>query len=315
MQLDRVGNALRHPLMIPRYLNHRRKLLYLLYRQRRNNGILSVNLEMRTGFFSHLAWATAILSYCHEYKLIPHVTVSNPRYTDPRRGPDCLAYFFENAAQEFIDANLVETTTIHAFRDLGLPTWCPSQLTLEHGSMLFHRYMPVREEIVDEIDEFCAAHFEGRSVLGVHFRGTDKHTEAPRVSPEQCRQAISRYLTEHPEVDRVFVASDESQFIRYIQDAFRSVRVCFCDDQRSDGTLAVHDPAFGGDNYKKGREALVNCILLSRCHTLIRTVSTLSGWASVFNPSLPIILLNEPYPGKFWFPDREMISRARMADR
>ncbi len=310
----RARRALRLPIMIPRYLNARRKLLSLLYRQRRNNGILSLHLERRTGFFSHLVWATCIFSYCHRHDLIPHVTVSNPRYTDPRRGPNCLAYFFENPAQDFIDANLVETTTIREFRDLGLPAWCLSRLTLEHGSMLFHRYMPVRQEIIDEVEEFCAAHFEGRSVLGVHFRGTDKQNEAPRVSPEQCRHAISRYLTDHPEVERLFVASDESEFIRFIQAEFGSVRVCFCNDQRSEGTLAVHNPAYGGDNYKKGREAVVNCMLLSRCTALIRTASTLSGWASVFNPSLPVILLNRPYPGRLFFPDREVILRADMAE-
>jgi hypothetical protein len=151
-------------------------------------------------------------------------------------------------------------------------------------------------------------------VLGVHFRGTDKGSEAPPVSPDQCRHAISRYLKDHPEVDCIFVASDESQFIRYMQDEFPSIPVCFCDDQRSDGKLAVHNPAFGGDNYKKGREALVNCMLLSRCSALIRTASTLSGWASVFNPQLPVFLLNQPYPENVCFPDREVILRARMAE-
>jgi hypothetical protein len=45
----------------------------------------------------------------------------------------------------------------------------------------------------------------------------------------------------------------------------------------------------GEGNYRKGEEALINCLLLSRCCALIRTTSFLSAWASIFNPALPIV--------------------------
>jgi hypothetical protein len=42
---------------------------------------------------------------------------------------------------------------------------------------------------------------------------------------------------------------------------------------------------------------------------LIRTTSFLSAWASIFNPGLKVILLNKPYPNKFWFPESEIFGR------
>ena len=45
-------------------------------------------------------------------------------------------------------------------------------------------------------------------------------------------------------------------------------------------------------NYQKGLDAVVDCLLLSRAHTLIRTASNLSLCSTLFNPSLPDRLLN-----------------------
>jgi hypothetical protein len=133
------------------------------------------------------------------------------------------------------------------------------------------------------------------------------------VAPERCVRVVRRFLDEHPEVQRVFVASDVASFVSYVQDELKGVRVCFCDDLRSDGTIGVHHVEFGGDKYRKGREALVNVLLMARCDSLIRCASTMSGWASIFNPRLPVIMLNEPHPDTYWFPDRLVIPRATIA--
>jgi hypothetical protein len=51
----------------------------------------------------------------------------------------------------------------------------------------------------------------------------------------------------------------------------------------------------------------VNALLLSRCTALIRTASRLSAWSSVFNPQLPVVMLNRPHDGMVWFPEREIL--------
>lgn len=312
-RLGRIGTVLRHPIVAPRFVAQRVRLWRVLYGQRRNGGILSVNIRRKSGFFAHLSWCAYVMGYCHDRSLIPHVTSENPLYVDPERGPDFLAYFFDNPEQARIDANVVRSVTIAGIGDLGLPTSCIAAMTPERASMLFRRYLRVRPEILEEVDRFCADHFDGGRVLGVHFRGTDKTREAPRVSPEECSAAIRRFLEQHPDVARIFVTSDEAWFIPFVQAEFPELAVSFRDDQRSDGTRPVHRLEFTGGNYEKGRQALLSCLLLSRCDAVIRTASTLSAWASVFNPRLPVIMLNRPHPHTLWFPDRCLVQTATMA--
>ena len=47
-----------------------------------------------------------------------------------------------------------------------------------------------------------------------------------------------------------------------------------------------------GDNWNKGRDAVLDCLLLSRCDVLVRTASNLGLCAAFFNPRLPVVLLN-----------------------
>lgn len=312
--LSRVTNALRHPIVIRRYVRQRRKLLRLRFRQRVNGGVFSVNFQRRTGFFAHLTWCMYVMSYCHDRQLVPHVTAENPLYTDRARGPDFLAYFFENPHRERIAANEIETTNVVGIHDLGLPTYCISEMTLERAGMLLARYMPIRQHILDEVERFAERHFARGRVLGVHFRGTDKGAEAPPVPRERCLQVVRRFFDEQPDFDRIFVASDEQSFVRFVEEEFSPLPVHSCDDRRSDGSFIPHRSDLGRENYDKGRQALVNCLLLSRCNALIRTASSLSGWASVLNPQLPVVMLNRPYPHCLWFPDRCVVGRARMAD-
>jgi hypothetical protein len=108
------------------------------------------------------------------------------------------------------------------------------------------------------------------------------------------------------------VASDEASFIGFIEDEFSSMPVVSCDDRRSDSGVALHHMDLGRGNYDKGRQALVNCLLLSRCDALIRTASSLSGWASIFNLKMPVYMLNQPYPRNLWFPDSRVVRRATL---
>ena len=45
-------------------------------------------------------------------------------------------------------------------------------------------------------------------------------------------------------------------------------------------------------NHQKGLDAVVDCLLLSRTHAMIRTASNLSLCSTLFNPQLPDTLLN-----------------------
>ena len=162
------------------------------------------------------------------------------------------------------------------------------------------------------MDAFAHQHFAPGRTLGLHFRGTDKWTEASKLEFESTVPFIHRCLQAYPSLDRLFVATDSQPYLDYIGRQFSNVQViCYADEMRSSDDTGVHLAA-GGSHFQKGRDALLNCLLLSRCDVLLKTMSNLSGWAKVFNPRLSVYLMNRPaHEGILWlgFPEREMVER------
>lgn len=265
-------------------------------------GVFSVEIvNPAIGFFAHLSWCLEVLHYCEQRGLTAQMSATSPQYRDPARSANWLSYFF----------NLTEKTPHVDFRishrdELCIPARYFRDRTIEHASDLAARNLPLKEEIRTTLDEYYSEHFRGKKILGVHFRGSDKTGEAPRASEEAMRETVSNYLRANPDVDGLFVATVEQAFYGYMRDSFPSVRILPAQSE----TLNHFQIDQGSGNYKKGKDALVDCLLLSRCSALVRTASFLSAWASIFNPKLPIVLVNRPYADKRWFPETALISRS-----
>jgi hypothetical protein len=63
----------------------------------------------------------------------------------------------------------------------------------------------------------------------------------------------------------------------------------------------------GKIRHRLGEDALIDALILSRSQALIRSTSFLSSWCSIFNPVLPVYLLNQPIPSRSWFPETEVM--------
>ena len=256
------------------------------------------------GFFAQLNWCLQISFYSEQHRLIPQISAVSPQYRDPGRSPNWLSHFFDVAPVPKPDFVLRDLRQLR----LGQGGEVPS---IEEGARLRAKYLPVRAEIMQKVESFVAANMAGRNVLGVHFRGTDKTLEAPRVDREVLRKTVARFLERNPDVDCLLAASDEASFVPYMRDAFPALPVVSHDDTiRSTSLQPFYQQDLGEGNYRKGEEALINCLLLSRCRALIRTTSFLSAWASIFNPELPIVLLNAPYAKAMWYPEKLLIPRS-----
>lgn len=256
-----------------------------------------------------------IFAYCQRLNLTPHVVLSSPFYA-LSKGENWFDYFFENNRlterdRKGIASGLVKISHISDLAQLGLPKDPNFQLTIENAHTLFDENVRIKSTVLEYVESFIDKHFRNRNVLGVHYRGTDKGCEAKPVSWEFCARTISNYLSSNPGVEVLLVASDEDAFIEWIKAEFKQIEVIHHDDQeRSRDGKAIHAQPSLGNNYTKGHEALVNCLLLSRCNALIRTASYLSGWSSIFNPDLPVVILNSPYDEKLWFPDNLIIKKS-----
>jgi hypothetical protein len=285
-------------------------------RMRANKGICSIEIASDTvGFFSQMVWCLYILQYCERYSLVPDLRLTGDSYLDPRRGPNWLQYYFDATGPmntEEIASRVRYTKKISRWRQLGPPIL--SGLSLEDGARILYKYLHPKPHISRIVDDFWAAMGSKGPVVGVHFRGTDHWEEAPRVSYEHCLNVLKDYLHAHQAIEAVFVATDEQAFVDFIKKSMnRSVPVYSHNDyyrSTDSDNQPVFRKAVGEGGYEKGEDALVNALLLSKCSTLIRTTSCLSGWASIFNPGLKVILLNRPYDNTLWYPETEVFRRS-----
>lgn len=243
------------------------------------------------GFFSEFGSVLGMLEDYDRWKpLYAGVTIdfgNQGYYFDPARGPNWWEYYFEPFAiaprcgapiRRLSD----QERTVYATR-------AEHRLSRRKGGALIARYIRIRAEVSAKVDAFAQAHFAGHHMIGVHYRGTDKIKEAPRVSYETVRAAVEREIAGARTEDfRIFVATDEQAFLEYFRGVFPHL-VCNRDAIRSVDGRRVH----GNDarSHRKGEEALVDCLLLSRCDRLVRTESNLGLCAAFFNPALSQTLL------------------------
>jgi hypothetical protein len=282
------------------------------FRQSRSGNLLVVDVNGWIGLFAHLEYFLEISFHCERYNLTPCFMSTSPQYVDPQRGPNWFEYFFTNLQLSEEDGYRIKNgrvpiCRIEGIRQLGLPENYDPQLNLEIAPQLIRKYIGVKPHVIKKVDNFVRNHFKNNSVLGIHYRGTDKR--ASPISYQDFRKSIDSFLNHNREFDCLFVSSDEQSFVNFIENEFRHTLPVFYheDHERSKTKIAIHRSK-SGDRFRKGEEAVLNCLLLSRCGALIKTASFLSGWSKLFNPDLPVILLNRPFEGELWFPDRELVS-------
>jgi hypothetical protein len=166
--------------------------------------------------------------------------------------------------------------------------------TRHEANHLINNHIHVKQEILDEISEFFEKHFLGNFVISVHYRGTDKITEAPPVSFSEIKDKIIQLIISMGYTNyKIFVATDEQVFIDYMENSFGD-KVCYNEKAiRSINSKPLHFS--NNDRYKIGRDAMIDSILLSKGDYMLRMSSNLSLWSTFLNSEMPVCELNQRY--------------------
>jgi hypothetical protein len=263
--------------------------------------VLAVEIRSSVGLGAKLEWCLEIMAYCDDHGLLPQFRFSYPD------APDAVDHFgrlFRIRDSQDKEARFV---TISSIIELDLGKDYDRVLTIGLANHLITKYLVVRDDVLSEVDDFCREHFGGRRVVGVHYRGTDKVQESPMATYQSVRRNIDHYLKLYPTTDSVFIATDDANFLDYLQGASLDRTIVFREDSfRSVDASSIHESSHT-DKSAINRDAIVNCLILSRCEALLKTASILSGWSKLFNPRLPVVMLNQPHPDQLWFPERALI--------
>jgi len=145
------------------------------------------------------------------------------------------------------------------------------------------------------------------NTLGLHFRGTDKNLaslDTNPVSADDFLRLAQDHLQRHPQIDAIFLATDEPGLVAKVRERLTPLPVIHL------GDVPFHKST-DGDSQRSARadRALLDCVLLSRCASVLKCSSALSGFAKVLNPQLQIyrvaackLFSDVPYFPDAWIP-------------
>jgi hypothetical protein len=216
-------------------------------------------------------------------------------YYDPNKGNNWWSYYFDpiqigkregevtfltksdrRSSAQFVEFN---------YGDTG------QRMPRKLGNEIVAKHFKVRPEIRKKVDDFVRDNFRGKFVISIHYRGTDKTSEAPKVSYQEMAEHIreqieGRNLTDY----KLFVATDEEAFTNFLEKKFPGL-VIKTDMVRSKDGKPLHLGA--KDPFSSGESALIDCMLLSKGNVLIRTSSNLSLFSTYLNSTLPVVEVSQ----------------------
>lgn len=262
-----------------------------------------------TGMFAQLSGCIQAAEIAERFAKRPVMRLMSANYRESGADTEWFRDFFLNKAEGALPQGQ-RAAVMYDGSDLPNKA---SYTTLQQAKDLFDRHFAVRPEFFEEVREFASANAIGPNTLAVHYRGTDKHTEAPTQRIDDVLQRVARYIDTLEGVQNIFVASDEAAFIEQACRGLAGLDVHALDDStRSAGDTPLHLAKLQDGNRAMGRDALLNCLMLAQCGWLCRTSSFLSAWSAIFNPEIKIAMLNEPYGHTTWLPESIILP---LADR
>ena len=142
--------------------------------------------------------------------------------------------------------------------------WYSKQRRKAHE--LIEKYVHVKPHIIAKVDNFYQSNFAGNLVIGVHIRGTDKGSarSAPRLMRIVKPASYFKYIDEYTEKNgdcKIFVATDQEQFLDEMRQRYGD-RILSYEAMRTRSTVSAFQVQ-EGNNYMKGEEVLIDCLLLT----------------------------------------------------
>lgn len=173
-----------------------------------------------------------------------------------------------------------------------------ARLLLDDGTIRF------RPAILDQVRMFVEKNFS-ENTLGLQLRGSDKFdfgvgpNLSRKVEPEEYFPHIDRYLAEHPECTRIFVATDQRQWLKTLEQAYPGKIISFSEWSLSDSD----ENRFRDDEARaaRGVEVIVDLLLLSRCNFILKCHAAVGEMAVTLEPDLGFLDLNylaQPFAAK-----------------
>lgn len=273
------------------------------------------------GMFASFNWLLYVALFCEKYSIeeydvvFPDTIYGISRENSTNNWITGLVEIRKSKIRQLQSYKRVYISNLKSFPGVRREV---ANLNLSEGNSLFFRNYCFSFEIISALEEFIVAN-QLSKYIAIHFRGTDKILEASSVQVDEYLAHLESVLIgSNYEYETVYLASDDGlalgRLIERISSTWPNLHIVYQEDiQRSFDGKPVHLKLNSNNETArlKAFEALLEAILLSKSEILIRNSSFLSSWASVFNPALQVVLLNEPFENKRWFPESAILDERK----
>jgi hypothetical protein len=160
-----------------------------------------------------------------------------------------------------------------------------------------------RAYLLQKMNDFFARYMAGHHLIGVHTRGTDAASKQELRAFRQGSLVLPRYVAEIERLldiqprAKIFAASDDQSSLDYLINAFGRRVIAYESVRHHGGEAAGHGPTgwimpayIARDRdvaAKNGEDAVIEYLLLSRCHYLVHNGSSLARTVLLNAPRLP----------------------------
>jgi hypothetical protein len=260
------------------------------------------------GLFAHLSWILLGLDWASRHGYTLHFRCTNPQYNLPGRADDWLN-------------QIVQQPPVAARKEFRITEYSEfpfARLSLGEGRSrvraLSQSQLQLRTELTAHCERWLAEHINNSFVIGIHYRGSDKSTEAPRLPYETAINTLNRIIAllaaSGINPIKVFVATDEQDFLKAARLEIRGAQIHTVENNlRAQGSTAVHNQG-SHDGHRLAHEAMIDALLLSRTNLLVKTASALSGWAALLGNEMPVLFLSQPYASTAYYPDGILVGES-----
>ena len=165
--------------------------------------------------------------------------------------------------------------------------------------LFFNKNLQIKDEIIDLVQCEYEKLFEGKKVLGVLCRGTDYINNHPKNHPVQPQMddVISKSISvaDDYKCELIYLATeDESVYQKFKESLKGRLRTTSAKRCTYSGSTNINDISYHrkNDKYLKGREYLINILLVAKCNCLV---------AGSVGGTYGALLLSEGYEYQFVF--------------
>ena len=138
-------------------------------------------------------------------------------YYDPERGPNWWRYYFEPITVGRREGSRVSYPSRNEYIQVFHTR--RTRISRAEAAALVKKYIHVKRPILEQADQFADRYFQNIFTIGVHYRGTDKKSEARRVPYEEVLKNILDQIPTNRRF-QIFVATDEAPFVAWIREQF-----------------------------------------------------------------------------------------------